>query len=128
MDDETRHYADIIRAKQDRLNVLNVQAAKYGIDVPPHVEMERQTLSAEVGMFEVALESPASASAGDELGPRGRFAVSYQQNRRALERLDLLVRVLEMFGKAFILVGVVLIIILIVVVAVVTYLFTKGVL
>lgn len=126
MDEETRRYAAIIRAKQDRLHVLDLQAAKYGIDLPPHIEMERQTLQEEVGMFEVALESPASANATDELGARGRFAVSYQQSRKALERLDLLVKVLEMFGRLIIVIGIAVVVILVAVVAIVTYLFTRG--
>lgn len=126
MDEEARRYAAIIKAKQDRLFQLNRQAAQMGMDTPPHIEMERQTLQEEVGMFEVALESPASASASDELGPRGRFAVNYQQNRRAEQRLDLLIRVLEMFGRLFILVGIGLLIILVIVVAGITYVVTKG--
>lgn len=81
MDDETRRYAEIIKAKHDRLFVLDKQAARYGIDVPPHIEMERVSLTEELRMVETALESPVRANVGDELGPRGRFVVNHQQNR-----------------------------------------------
>lgn len=81
LDEETRRYAEIIRAKQDRLYVLDVQAAKYGIDVPPHVAMERVSLEAELRAAETTLDSPIRAEFSDELGVRGRFVVNHQQNR-----------------------------------------------
>lgn len=126
MDDETRRYASIIKTKQARLYHLNMQAAAMGQETPPHIEMERQTLTEEVGMFETALSSPASAEAADELGPRGRYAVTYQQNRRAEARLDLIVRALEMFGRLAIIVVVVVIVILVAVAVLTTYVLTKG--
>lgn len=127
MDAETQRYAAIIKIKQARLHELDKQAAalgKYG--TPPQIEMERQTLREEVGMFEVALESPASATATDELGARGRFAVGYQQNRKALERLDLLIRVLEMFGRLIIVIGIAVVVILIAVGVIAGYLLARG--
>lgn len=81
MDAETVRYAEIIKAKQDRLGLLDVQAAIYGIDVPPHIEMERGSLRDELGMVETAIASPARAGISDELGARGRFIVNHQQNR-----------------------------------------------
>ena len=80
MDDETRHYAEVIRAKQERLNLLDVQAAKYGLDVPPHIAMERGSLREELSMVETAVASMARAGISDELGVRGRFVVNHQQN------------------------------------------------
>lgn len=81
LDEETRRYAEIIRAKQDRLFVLDVQAAKYGIDVPPHIAMERVSLEAELRAVETTLDSPIRAEFSDELGVRGRFVVNHQQNQ-----------------------------------------------
>lgn len=80
LDEETRRYAEIIRAKQDRLFVLDMQATKYGIDTPPHIAMERVSLEAELRGAETALDSPIRASFSDELGVRGRFVVNHQQN------------------------------------------------
>ena len=48
MDDDTRRYAEIIKAKQARLHQLDKQAATMGLDTPPHFEMERQTLQEEL--------------------------------------------------------------------------------
>src|SRR6185295_6905900 len=80
VDEETLRYAEIIRAKQDRLHVLDLQAAKYGIDVPPHIAMERVSLEAELKAVELTLDSPIRAELGDELGASGRFVTNYQQN------------------------------------------------
>ena len=131
MDEETLRYAELIRIKQRYLHELDKQAAALGkYNVPPHIEMQRQTLMEELGMMETALDSPASARAGDELGPRGRFAVNYQQNReikQSIATLDVKIGTrLDMHRNLFILIGVIVILILVAVVALVTYLFTKG--
>lgn len=144
MDDETRRYAAIIRAKQDRLHVLDHQAAIYGIDVPPHIAMERVSLEAELSAVETTLDSPIRASLGDELGPKGRFVVTYQQNLGIEEqnekirktvaamsvKLDRFIEGTEtwraMHRNWIIIVTIVVILILIAVVAIVTYLLTKG--
>jgi hypothetical protein len=131
VDEETQRYAEIIKIKQRHLHELDKQAAALGkYNVPPHIEMQRQTLMEELGMMEVALESPAGATVTDELGPRGRFLVSYQQNREIKQSLAALgVKLearLDMHRNIFILIGIVVILILVAVVALVTYLFTKG--
>lgn len=137
MDEETQRYARIIKAKQDRLFYLDLQAATYGVDVSPQIEMERQTLQEELGMMEVALDSPARAVVGDELGPRGRFVVNYQQNREIKQSIAAVAVQLEAFikqsleGRAMhrnwiLIIGLAVVIILVIIVALVTYLVTKG--
>jgi len=82
MDEETQHYARVYKAKRARLNVLEEQIAAIGeYNVLPHIAMERDSLKEELGMFVIAMESPARAEAGEELGPAGRFKVYYQQNQ-----------------------------------------------
>lgn len=131
MDEETLRYAEIIKLKQRFLHELDKQAAMLGdLNVPPHIEMQRQTLMAELGMMETALDSPARAVVGDELGPRGRFVVNYQQNREIKQSIAALAvqseKWREMQRNWILLIGLVVILILIAVVALVTYLFTKG--
>lgn len=131
MDEETKHYARVFKAKRARLNILEEQIAAIGeYNVPPHVAMERDSLTEELGMFEVAMESPARADASEELGVRGRFVVTYQQNQAIKKSLAALsVRSeewREMQRNWIILIGLVVILILIAVVSLVTYLITKG--
>lgn len=131
MDDETLHYARVFRAKRARLNIIEEQIAALGeYNVPPHVAMERDSLTEELGMFEIAMESPARADVGDELGPRGRFVVNYQQNQAIKKSLAALsVRSeewREMQRNWIILIGLVVILILIAFTVFVTYLITKG--
>jgi hypothetical protein len=137
VDNETKHYADVIRAKQDRLNLLDVQAAKYGIDVPPHIEMERGSLRDELSMVETAIASPARAEISDELGARGRFVVNHQQNREIKQSIAAIAVKLDAFieqseawrdvnRQVLLIIGIAVLLILIAVVAMATYLLTKG--
>ena len=137
LDEETRRYAEIIRAKQDRLFYLDVQAAKYGIDVPPHIAMERVSLEAEVRAVETTLDSPIRAGFSDELGVRGRFVVNHQQNQDIKKSIAHVVVKLDRFiedSKAWrnmhrqliLIIGIAVIVILIALAVLLTYLFTKG--
>ncbi len=137
VDEETQRYARIIKAKQDRLNILDVQAAKYGIDVPPHIEMERGSLHEELSMVETAIQSPARAKVTDELGPAGRFLVNHQDNREikqtiaaVLVKLDTFIDQSEtwrsMHRQLILIIGIAVILIVITVAVIVTYLVTKG--
>ncbi len=131
MDDETQHYARVYKAKRARLNIIEEQIAAVGeYNVQPHVAMERDSLREELDMFGIALESPARADVGDELGPRGRFVVNYQQNQDIKKSIAALAvkseEWREMQRNWIILIGLVVILILVAVVALVTYLFTKG--
>jgi len=137
LDEETLRYAEIIRAKQDRLSVLDIQAAKYGIDTPPHIAMERVSLEAELKAVETTLDSPIRAGLGDELGPRGRFVVNHEQNREIKQsiaaiavKLDRFIESSEtwrtMHRQIILIIGVAVLAIVIVVVIIGTYLLTKG--
>jgi hypothetical protein len=137
VDDETQRYAEIIRIKQRHLHELDKQAATLGIETPPHIEMQRQTLMEELGMMEVALESPASADVGDELGPRGRFVVNYQQNREIKQGMAALKVQIETLAKTvetgfamhrnwILLIGMVVILIFAIVVALGTAMYIGG--
>jgi hypothetical protein len=138
MDEETIHYARVYKAKRARLNVLEEQIAAIGeYNVSPHVAMERNSLTEELAMFEVAIESPARADVSDELGPRGRFVVNYQQNQDIKKNIAALAVQFEQFVATslewrtmhrnwIVIIGLVVILILVAVVALVTYLITKG--
>jgi hypothetical protein len=137
LDEETRRYAEIIRAKQDRLFVLEVQAAKYGMDTPPHIAMERVSLEAELRATEQTLDSPIRASFSDELGVRGRFVVNHQQNREIKQSIAAVAVKLDRFiedskswrnmhRQIHLIIGIAVIIILLALAIVGTYLFTKG--
>jgi hypothetical protein len=131
MDDETQHYARVYKAKRARLNILEEQIAAMGeYNVLPHIAMERDSLTEEIGMFGIAMESPARAEAGDELGPAGRFLVYYQQNqdiKKSIAALAVRSEDWRMLQRNWlVIIGLVVILILIAVVALVTYLLTKG--
>jgi len=137
LDEETRRYAEIIKAKTDRLHFLDKQAATMGKDSPPHIEMERGSLREELGMMEIAVQSPARAAIGDELGPRGRFIVNLEQNREIKQSIAAVAVQLETFIKTslewrtmhrnwILIIGLAVVIILVIIVALVTYLVTKG--
>lgn len=130
MDEETQRYAAIIKIKQARLHELDKQSATMGRDTPPHIAMEIGSLKEELGMMEIALQSPARANSSDELGPQGRFLVYYQQNREIKQSIAALA-IESREGRAvqrqwIFLIGLVVVLILIAVVALVTYLFARG--
>jgi hypothetical protein len=138
MDDETLHYARVYKAKRARLNILEEQIAAIGeFNVSPHIAMERDSLTEELGMFEVAMGSPARAEAGEELGVRGRFVVTYQQNQDIKKSMAALKVQAETLAKAvetgfamhrnwILLIGVVVILIFAIVVALGTAMYIGG--
>ncbi len=131
VDPETEHYARVFKAKRARLNVIEEQIAAMGeYNVLPHIAMERDSLKEELSMFGMAMESPARAEAGDELGPSGRFLVYYQQNqdiKRSIAAMKVDSEDWRMIQRNWlVIIGLIVILILIAVVALVTYLFTKG--
>jgi hypothetical protein len=138
VDEETARFIAIRKIKLDRLYELDRQAAAFGeYNAPPHIQMERTSLRDELGMMESAINSPARAEVGDELGPAGRFLVYHQQNREIKQSIAALAVEFEKFVSSsqewramhrnwILLIGLVVILILIAVVALVTYLFTRG--
>jgi uncharacterized membrane protein len=137
LDEETQRYAQILKIKQARLFELDKQAAKYGIDVPPHIEMERVSLHDELAMVESAIRSPARAETADELGPAGRFKANRQDQAdtrqliaAVLNKLDSFIEQSEAWRdvnrQVLLIIGIAVILILIAVVAITTYLLTTG--
>jgi hypothetical protein len=131
VDEETLRYAAIIKIKQSRLQELEEQAAGMGIYyTPPHIAMEIDSLKEELGMMDVAIESPARTSVGDELGPRGRFVVNWQQNQDIKKSIAAILVKMETGFKMqrnwIILIGLIVVLILIAFTVFVTYLATKG--
>jgi hypothetical protein len=137
VDEETIRYAQIIKAKQDRLHVLDLQAARYGIDVPPHIAMERVSLEAELHAVETTLDSPIRAELGDELGPSGRFIVNHQQNREIKQSIAAVSVKLDRFiddsklwrdvnRQVLLIIGIAVIIVLLALAVLTTYVLTKG--
>lgn len=137
MDEETAHFIELRKAKRERLMVLDKQAARYGIDTPPHIELERISLRDELGMVETAIKTPARPDISEELGSGGRFLVYYQQNREIKQSIAAVAVQLEAFiaqslewrsmhRQWLLIIGVVVVFILVAVVAIVSYLFARG--
>jgi hypothetical protein len=73
-DEETARLEELRRIKRATLHELDKQAAQYtAMDVPPHIQTERQRLRRELGMVESVIASPLSAAIGDELGEGNRY-------------------------------------------------------
>jgi len=138
VDEETQRFIAIRKIKVDRLYELDRQAAAYGeFNVPPHIQMERVSLRDELGMMDQAIQAPARAEIGDELGPSGRFLVYHQQNREIKQSIAALAVQFDQFMKKsdewrmrhrqwLLIIGVIVVIILVAVVALVTYIFARG--
>lgn len=126
MDDHIRHYAKLLKIKQARLNELETQEARYGIDTPPHIAMERVSLHEEVEMLEKAIQSPARPAISDELGAAGRFQVYYQQNREIAIMLSHMSSENMLLRTWLLIIGVVIVIILTAVGIIVGYLLARG--
>jgi len=138
VDEETERFVIIRKIKLRRLHELDKQAAAFGeYNAPAHIEMERGALRDELGMMEQAINAPARAVVGDELGVAGRFLVYHQQNREIKQSIAALAVQLESFVATseawrmmhrqwLLIIGVVVIIILVAVVAIVTAIALKG--
>lgn len=96
---EARRLEELRQIKRATLHELDKQAAQYTrINVPPHIQTERERLRRELGMVESVIASPLGASIGDELGESGRF-VAYLEQVRQVERstLEAVARIEESF-------------------------------
>lgn len=78
----------IRRAKQDRLNMLEEQAATYGIDTPPHITIEIGTLRKELEIRETVITSPIAPKLAQELGPNGQFIFTAALVEQLGKRVD----------------------------------------
>lgn len=57
VDEEQQHLRELIATKQHRLQVLELQAAKFGISTPPHITIEIEDLRQEIAKLETRLRS-----------------------------------------------------------------------
>ncbi len=137
MDEETARYAAILKIKQARLFELDKQAALYGIEVPPHIAMERVSLKDELAMVESAIRSPARSETADELGPAGRYKVSRQDSQDIKQSIAAVLNKLDAFiddSKAWrdvnrqvlLIIGVAVLFLVIAIAVIITYLLTTG--
>ena len=76
------------KARQARLNVLEEQAARMGIDTPPHITIEIGTLRKELEIRETVIASPIEAKLSQDLGPDGRFIYTAAALEQIGKRLD----------------------------------------
>jgi hypothetical protein len=89
---------DLIQAHTDRLQVLHVQAARYGDDAPPHIPIEIDRIERELAQLKAATAFPVSDALVEELGPTGRYQLwmshimrldtDIGRLRRAVEQID----------------------------------------
>ena len=63
----------LIAAHVARLRQLEIQAARYGSDAPPHIVIEIERIEAELTQLRAAAATPISAELVEELGPTGRY-------------------------------------------------------
>jgi hypothetical protein len=55
LDEEQRHLRELLSTKRRRLQVLEVQEAKYGIAAPPHITLEIEDLQREIADLKARL-------------------------------------------------------------------------
>lgn len=84
-DEEALRLEELRRIKRATLHELDKQAAQYAsVNIPPHIQTERQRLRRELGIVESVIASPLNAAIGDELGEASRF-VAYLEQLRQIE-------------------------------------------
>lgn len=64
---------DLIRAHTERLRVLQISAARFGDDAPPHVVTEIERIERELAQLRQAAATSISSELVEELGPTGRY-------------------------------------------------------
>lgn len=82
------HYQKLIKTLRDRLEVLELQRAKYGIDVPPHIETQIEDIGLEIRAIDAsvtALDTVAdlASSSGDRIIDR-RDQANYEQRQHIM--------------------------------------------
>lgn len=89
---------DLIQAHTERLRVLQISAARFGDDAPPHIIMEIERIEGELVQLKQAAATPISAELVEDLGPAGRYQLwmshimrldtDIGRVRRDLERIE----------------------------------------
>lgn len=64
---------DLIQAHAERLRVLQISAARFGDDAPPHVVTEIERIESELAQLKQAAATSISSELVEELGPTGRY-------------------------------------------------------
>lgn len=67
------HMGALIAAHTDRLMKLQIQAAAYGNETPPHVLIDIERIERELAQLKAAAATPVSDELVEELGPTGRY-------------------------------------------------------
>lgn len=70
---DRRSLDDLIRAHGERLGVLQLQAARFGHDAPPHIVTEIDKIERELAQLRQAAATTISDDLVEELGPTGRY-------------------------------------------------------
>ena len=137
-DSETDRLRELREIKRERLHELDKQAERYGLDVPPHIALERARLQKELRPLDAVVDRAPNAAFVEELGGSGRFGVTYTEIQRANDGIALLGERLDdfiamsrewraMHRQWIILIGIVVVVILVAGAVVVTYVLTRGV-
>jgi hypothetical protein len=72
--DEVEHLHELLKIHKKRLNVLEEQAAKYGINCPPEIKIEIEDIQEQIARFERNLQ--------------GNVVQSYAQGRETLRQFN----------------------------------------
>ncbi len=64
---------ELIAAHRERLRKLQIQAARYGDETPPHIATEIDRIEAELAQLKQAAATPISDDLVEQLGPTGRY-------------------------------------------------------
>ena len=72
--DEVEHLRELLKIHKKRLNVLEEQAAKYGINCPPEIKIEIEDIQEQIARFEQQLQ--------------GNLIQSYVQGRETLSQFN----------------------------------------
>jgi hypothetical protein len=51
IDAQVAHYQTLIKASQKRLRVLEVQSVQFGLEVPPHIQVEVEEINARINTY-----------------------------------------------------------------------------
>lgn len=96
---ELEHLLELRRTHQTRLEVLELQAAKYGISTPAHIAVEIKSIKAEISAINQHLETQQGIESAEET--QFAFAPPDKLDRETLIRLrNLLSNLYEDENKA----------------------------
>jgi hypothetical protein len=135
--EETQRLLELRATRLQRLQVLEIQQATFGVDCPAHIIIEVAGLRRSLGLLDAAVVSPLDDNIVEELGQSGRYRATDTKLRRIDDALAFLGERLEAsidesrmwrgtHRQLIIVIGIAVIVILMAVVAIATYLVTRG--